>query len=95
MNKYTFSHNGKEFTRISKASARKQFLQGKTVFVLPCKVRFGSPWLSAFPISREAQKVYAIDEIGIKNRFESLVNSFEYYNCNSETGKYSAFYVEG
>lgn len=95
MRKYTFTHNGKEYNRISKKSARKQFLQGRTVFLLPCKFRFGSPWLSAFPISGEAQKVYAIDDIGLANRFDSLVNSFEYYNCNPETGKYSAFYVEG
>ena len=26
--------------------------------------------------------------------FDSLVNAFEYYNCDSERGTYSAFYVE-
>lgn len=25
--------------------------------------------------------------------FDKVINSFEYYNCNNETGKYSAFYV--
>lgn len=26
--------------------------------------------------------------------FDSLVNAFEYYNCDNERGTYSAFYVE-
>lgn len=95
MNKYTFTHKGKTYTRINKTKARKQFLQGDTVYLLPCNLRFDCPWYSAFPVSMEEQKVYAIDETGIKNRFESLINSFEYYNCNnSEIGKYCAFYIE-
>ena len=37
---------------------------------------------------------FICDEIGVINDFNNLVNSFEYYNCiNSETGKYSAFYI--
>lgn len=96
MNNYTFTHAGKTYSRINKASARKQYLQGKTIFLLPCNFRFGSPWFSAFPLDPETQKEFAIDEIGMENRFNSLVNSFEYYNCtNRETGKYTAFYVEG
>lgn len=26
--------------------------------------------------------------------FEAVVNSYEYYNCNNETGRYAAFYVD-
>ena len=26
--------------------------------------------------------------------FDSVVNEFEFYNCNYETGYYSAFYIE-
>ena len=96
MNNYTFSHNGKTYFRINKASARKQFLQGRTVFLLPCNFRFGSPWFSAFPANRKSAEQIAADETGIKNYFDQTVNSFEYYNCTCrKTGKYAAFYVEG
>ena len=96
MNNYTFSYNGKTYSRINKASARKQYLQGRTVFLLPCNFRFGSPWFSAYPMNRNRDENFVIDETGMENRFNSLVNSFEYYNCTCrETGEYAAFYVEG
>ena len=25
--------------------------------------------------------------------FDALINEFEYYNCTSETGRYTAFYL--
>ncbi len=26
--------------------------------------------------------------------FDQVLNAFEYYNCNNETGNYTAFYIE-
>ena len=95
MNNYTFTHDGKTYSRINKASARKQYLQGKTIFLLPCNFRFDSPWYSAFPANRKNAEQFTVDETGINNYFNQIVNSFEYYNCTCrETGKYAAFYIE-
>lgn len=89
MNKYIINN----YERISKTTAKKLFLNGEKIEMFPCKAVPGSVWFPyGYTISREAQKVYAIDETGIKNRFDSLVNSFEFYNCNSQSGYYAAFY---
>lgn len=95
MNNYTFSHNGKTYERISKAKARKQFLQGETIYLLPCNARLDSAWISAFPVSKKQTERFATDKTGTENYFHNTVDSFEYYNCNHvQTGKYAAFYVE-
>lgn len=53
-----------------------------------------TPWHSEHRINRKDRAQFVVDEIGVVNDFNNLVNSFEYYNCiNSETGKYSAFYI--
>lgn len=91
MNKYTIGN----YERISKATARKLFLKGEKIGMLPCKAVPGSAWFPyPYMLDREAQKDFVVDEIGMENRFNSLVNSFEYYNCNNELGKYASFYRE-
>lgn len=93
MKKYEFVQNGIEYRRISKKAAEKAYISGKTVVL--CAVNL-APWHFGMPINRESRKQFTADEIGVKNDFNNYVNSFEYYNCfNSETGKYTAFYVGG
>lgn len=95
MRKYTFSHNGIDFVRINKTQARNAYLAGKTVYIVPCNIRPFSTWRYEYPLNRKNRENFCIDEIGVKNDFNSYVNSFEFYNCiNSETGKFSAFYME-
>ena len=92
MRKYTFTEKGRTYNRISKTSARSAYMGGSTVIICPCNLR---PTQYANRINRKYREQFVIDEIGAKNDFNNLVNSFEYYNCqNSETGKYAAFYIE-
>lgn len=73
------------FTRITKAAARKLYESGAEIFLAPCKMSPVSPWGNAIACLKERHEC----------TFESLVNAFEYYNCNSsETGLYTAFYVK-
>lgn len=71
--------------KIRKNTARKLFNSGKELLIMPCKCAPGAAWLMGFTIC--------------KNNFEycdfdSLINEFEYYNCNSECGKYTAYYIK-
>ena len=92
MEKYTFSENGHTYKRISKKAARAAYKNGITVSICPCNLR---PTQCTHRINRQGREQFVFDEIGVMNDFNNLLNSFEYYNCvNSETGKYSAFYIE-
>lgn len=73
------------FTRINKTAARKLFESGAKIFLAPCNMPPVSMWGQAAECSKDRCDC----------TFESLVNSFEYYNCNySETGRYTAFYIK-
>lgn len=95
MNKYEFTSNGRTFTRVSKAAAKKAFVAGFTIAICPSNLRPGTMWHPEYITSREMRTDYIVDDIGAANDFESLLNSFMYYNCtNTETGKYTAFFIE-
>lgn len=95
MRKYTFSENGHTYKRINKNAARAAYMDGLTVVICPCNLRPFTAWHNEHRINRKYREQFVIDEIGVKNDFNNLVNSFEYYNCqSSEAGKYAAFYIE-
>ena len=94
MYKYSFTNNGKAWERITKKQARAAYKNGLTVIICPCNLRPFTPWHNEHRLNRKYREQFVIDEIGVINDFNNLVNSFEYYNCiNSKTGKYSAFYI--
>jgi len=94
MNKYTFNYNGFTFQRVNKNYARRAYKNGLTVIICPCNLRPFTMWHPEQDINLKSREPFIIDEIGIVNDFNNLVNSFEYYNCpNSETGKYAAYYI--
>ena len=96
MNNYIFrDDNGQDWKRITKKAAKKAYIAGHTVTIVPCNLRPFGPWGIGCNINRKDRAAFVADEIGVKNDFNNLVNSHEYYNCiNSETGRYSAFYIQ-
>lgn len=76
--------NDRFLTRVNKKKARNIFNNGETIFLLPCKTRINNYWLPACAISLTSD---------IKD-FDSIVNEYEYYNCNYELGYYCAYYVK-
>ena len=70
------------YKRINKTEARKLFNSGAGIVFCPYKLRPGAPWYPG---------VYYW-KTGLN--FDAAVAAFEYYNCNSETGKYTAFYLD-
>lgn len=74
--------------RVSKTTARKMFYAGYDIVLAPCKANMlflGWSWWTAYRNNDNLNPS--------SNRFEQLVNSFEYYNCNNEMGNYSKFFV--
>ncbi len=69
----------------NKATARKMFNQGNVLHLFPCKANINSPWWSDGCVISK----HSTDET-----FDHLVNAFEFYNCNHETGYYTHFYLE-
>ena len=80
MNQYS-----RDFLRVNKTKARRLFNEGKTIYLVPCKV-YPDPrgmWIQPYDIDKKFDKT-----------FDTIVNSYEYYNCCPETGKVVAFYIK-
>lgn len=85
MRKYSFINNGFTFERVDKKTARRAYNNGLRVLFCPCNLRPGAPWFPECEIDKE---------ISENATFETVLNSFEFYNLrNRETGYYTAFYI--
>ena len=87
------------FTRITKATARKLYNSGRRIYLLPVNIRFDlygywyRPYMARIDEHNAIGTNDGFNTIVPYEEFDKMVNCYEYYNCNSETGKYSAFYV--
>ena len=71
-------------TRISKHHAARLYNQGKTVYLLPCKVNPSSPWACPAGVQRRPDSNRTLEEYATR---------YSVYNCNTELGRYPAYYV--
>lgn len=97
MNKYVFKTRYGTFERISKTKARKLFVsKHQTIYIVSnkCRCDYTHPLTYPASIDYKRAKEFCIDDIGLKNYFVNIVNSFEFYNCNYECGYYAAFYIK-
>lgn len=69
--------------KIQKRTAERLYNEGKTILLVPCKMRLNSPWTYIHRAKNTSG-----------DTFEKVVNNFGYYNCCYETGYYPAYYVE-
>ena len=75
--------------RITKKEARKLFRGGVKFIIVPCKCR---PYNYNGSLGDTAGIVDPLKMPDKYKCFDTFVNEFEYYNCNSELGYYAAFY---
>ena len=75
----------KNYSRISKAAARKLYQRGEEIYMLPCKLNPEGMYFNPMGLQIDEENGSA---------FDSVVNAAEYYNCNYECGYYMAFYRE-
>lgn len=69
--------------RTNKATAKKLFMDGEEVILVPSMC---GP-LSMFAIRIKKQPYQTLLD------FERLINEFSYYNCNNETGRRVHYYT--
>ncbi len=70
-----------KFKKVNVRGARSRFKKGETVYVLPNRMWVYSIWQAPAVIPADSD-------------FENFCAHYAYYNCNSETGKSLAYYVE-
>lgn len=80
---FTSKVDGRRFRRINKTAARKAYNKGEVIFMQSCNMPFESVWSSACQIVPDTA-----------TSFDSVVNAFQYYNCDSERGRYPHYYIE-
>lgn len=79
------------YKRVNKATARKMYNHGCNILLLPCKV--SDSVVTGVPHDFDWIKPIEISFLNNLNSFDGEVNSFEFYNCNSELGYYSHYFV--
>lgn len=86
MNKLEFAINNETMlVRVYKSSiAKKCFDHDLPVMVCP---------VNMYPLSKYYSCSVWIRKNDNYDTFDKAVNAFEYYNCNHETGYYTAFYI--
>lgn len=90
MKEYTYKDGAYTFKRVDKRTARKAYNNGLRVVLCPCNLRPGYPYHPECSISGKTTD----SENGSPVPFEAALSAFEYYNLrDSETGRYTAFYV--
>lgn len=72
-----------DLKRVNKPTARRLFMDGQSVTICPCNMRPIGIWGMGAVISKKEAD----------DTFDRIVNAFEYYNCNAETGYYASFYI--
>lgn len=75
-----------EFIRVDKKTARRAYNNGLNVVFCPVNISPLNKWGLEMTMNCENLNCNFIE-------FDKLVNEYEFYNCNSETGKYTAFYI--
>lgn len=78
------------YTRVQMRTAKKTYLRGAEVFLLPCKVNPCNPWIAPVGIKKETEAT----EEEAKKTWEQSINAYAFYNLCSETGKYISFYLK-
>lgn len=72
--------------RISKKEAEKEFNKGSWLVICPHKYNINFMGEIEYLFNKN-NHLYTIN-----GTFEEFISNYEFYNCNKELGKYSAFY---
>nr|DAI42756.1 MAG TPA: hypothetical protein [Caudoviricetes sp.] len=87
-NRTLTDNKGISWMRVNKRRARALYDAGSDVIITPANIRPFNPWRTHVRISSRRQ-------CGCNVTFDSIINEYEYYNCNSnEVGRYPAYYVK-
>lgn len=86
-NRIFTDRDGACWARVSKRRAGSAYEAGNDVIITPVYVDPFNMWHPHARINNKRRQ-------GVDVTFDSIVNEYEYYNCNSsELGRYPAYYV--
>ena len=86
-NRTLTDNKGTSWTRVSKRRAKSAYNAGYDVIIAPVNMAPFDQWRTHAQVSSKCRW-------GVDVTFDSIVNEYEYYNCNSnEVGRYPAYYV--
>lgn len=83
---FTYRVDGRAYVRISKRRARALYNAGHKLILAPVNMIPESAWCNTQCIGKNLK-------YSDGGAFDTLVNAFEYYNCNTECGEYAAYYA--
>lgn len=94
MNNYIFTdEKGKQYKRIDKRIAKKEYDNGRAVIVCASNLRPFTMYHFECELLKSRLSDFLLNGIP-ENDFNRVVNHFEFYNCtNSETGYRTNFYI--
>lgn len=72
----------KQVKQINKTEAKKVYDQGHDLYLNACNMMLNNSWTSPMLLNN-----------GSSEKFETMVNEYEYYNCCSERGKYANYFI--
>ena len=84
---HNFEFYGKKVKQVNKIAAKNAYERGKTIYLLACNLRPNNVWQKPAAVNRNQWKLDTIT-------FDNVVNTYIYYNCDNERGKYPIFFVE-
>tara|TARA_R110000787_G_scaffold271946_1_gene379292 strand:- start:246 stop:533 length:288 start_codon:yes stop_codon:yes gene_type:complete len=82
--------SGKNWKQVNKTTAKKVYDSNKAIMINPCNMRINNPWTAPFEVKKGILEENCWHQDAT---FDSIVNEFEYYNCNNEMGNYSNFFA--
>lgn len=68
--------------QVQKRTARKLFNAGEKIYLQTSNMAPFNIWADCMEVQKDED---------VQN-FDTLVNSYEYYNCSNQTGRYTHFY---
>lgn len=81
-----YQEKGVNYIRINKRKARIKFNEGKTIYLIQDMMCLPNAWQMPCPINNTK-----LSSIG--RDFDSHVNDFRYYNCDSERGRGVKYFI--
>lgn len=83
MRKETYTDNDITWERVTRSKAEKAYSEGHRIALCPVNIRANSLFGQPIPVTNSCGRIFRV-----------IVNEFEAYNCNRETGKYAKFFME-
>lgn len=88
INETFYSHDLKcEVKRISKRKARQYWEEGKIIYLHSSNMMFDNVWQHPMPAQKDGYSF-------VGHTFDTVCDSYETYNCDSERGRYIKFYIK-